>query len=54
MIVDQNNATRKSKGVASGQISWTLSRHCLIMESENLKVEVDNLSEYVSTLVFEA
>lgn len=34
----QKSAARRSKGVASGQLSWTSSRHCLILESENLKV----------------
>ena len=37
---DQNRAARKSNGVALGHVSWTLVRHWLMIEVENLKVAV--------------
>lgn len=36
----QNRAARKSNGVALGHVSWTLERHCLMVEVENLNVAV--------------
>lgn len=36
----QKSAARRSKGVASGQLSWSPLRHCLILEPEKLKVFV--------------
>lgn len=36
----QNRAARKSNGVALGHESWTLERHSLMVELENLKVAV--------------
>ena len=50
MIRDQKSAASNSKGVALGQFSWMLERHCLITKLENLIVVVAILTKRVCHL----